>query len=288
VQTAVGLGQGVARVDGGGQRIAVADVARLPRLLDLDVKQGSLEGLTPAQLAVSEQKADAEGWRLGTTVPVGFTDGTTIPFTVGAVYAARGVVGDYLLSRAAWAPHAAQDVDTRVLVSLKPGVGLDAGKAAVAKAAAAVGGAQVLDRKEYVASAAQGVDTMLGIVYVLLFLAIVIALMGIANTLSLAVHERTRELGLLRALGQTRAQVRSMVRWESVLIAVFGTMGGLGLGLFLGWALVQAASDFATFTVPVAQLATVLAVGAVAGIVAGVRPARRAARLDVLAAIGTP
>ena len=83
----------------------------------------------------------------------------------------------------------------------------------------------------------------LGIVYVMLALAILIALMGIANTLSLSVHERTREIGLLRAVGETRRQVRSMVRWESVIVATFGTIGGLGLGLFLGWALVQAASN---------------------------------------------
>ena len=130
---------------------------------------------------------------------------------------------------------------------------------------------------------------MLGIVYVLLFLAIVIALMGIANTLSLAIHERTRELGLLRAVGQSRRQLRSMVRWESVIIALFGTVGGLGLGVFLGWALVQAASagGFGTFAAPVGRLAIILVAGAVAGILAGVGPARRAAKLDVLAAIAT-
>ena len=92
-------------------------------------------------------------------------------------------------------------------------------------------------------SIAAGVDQFLVLVYLLLALAIVIAVIGIANTLALSVHERTRELGLLRAVGQTRPQVRSMVRWESVIIAVFGALGGLGLGVFLGWALVTAASS---------------------------------------------
>jgi putative ABC transport system permease protein len=124
-------------------------------------------------------------------------------------------------------------------------------------------------------------------VYALLALAIVIALMGIANTLALAIHERTRELGLLRAVGQTRGQLRSMVRWESAIIALFGTVGGLGTGLFLGWAVVQAASqeDIATFTIPAGRLIVVLAVGAIAGVLAGIRPARRAARLRLLTAI---
>ncbi len=86
-------------------------------------------------------------------------------------------------------------------------------------------------------------NTILGLVYVMLALAIVIALMGIANTLSLSVYERTRELGLLRALGQTRAQTRGMIRWESVIIAVFGTLGGVILGTFLGWAVVRSSGS---------------------------------------------
>ena len=98
------------------------------------------------------------------------------------------------------------------------------------------------------------------LVYLLLALAIVIAVIGIANTLALSVHERTRELGLLRAVGQTRPQVRSMVRWESVIIAVFGALGGLGLGVFLGWALVKAASsgDLSVFALPPVRLAVIV------------------------------
>lgn len=142
-------------------------------------------------------------------------------------------------------------------------------------------------RDEYAASAASGVDIMLTLVYALLTLAVLIALLGIANTLTLAVHERTRELGLLRAVGQTRAQLRAMVRWESVLVAVFGTAGGMALGAFLGWALVEASDSAGTgvFAVPPGRLAVVLLVGLLAGVLAGWRPARRAARLDVLRAI---
>jgi putative ABC transport system permease protein len=112
--------------------------------------------------------------------------------------------------------------------------------------------------------------------------------MGIANTLSLSTHERVRELGLLRAVGADRAQVRSMVRWESVVIAVFGTIGGLGLGLLLGWGLVKAADrgDFPiSFAVPVTQLVPIVVLGALAGILAAWRPARRAARVDVIDAL---
>ena len=236
---------------------------------------------------MSEQTAKDHGWQVGSAVQLRFSDGPADRFTVGAIYGTSDVTGDYVLSRAAWAPHATQDLDSLVLVKLADGVSLSEGKAAVQAVANAYGNPSVEDRDEYAASVTQGVDTMLGIVYVLLALAIVIALMGIANTLSLAVHERTRELGLLRAVGQTRAQVRSMVRWESVIIAVFGTVGGLGLGIFLGWALVRAAMQDTTaaFAAPFGQLAIVLAAGAVAGVLAGFRPARRAAKLGVLQAI---
>jgi putative ABC transport system permease protein len=130
---------------------------------------------------------------------------------------------------------------------------------------------------------------ILTIVYALLILAIVIALMGITNTLSLSIHERTRELGLLRAVGQTRDQTRAMVRGEALTVALFGTVGGLGLGLFLGWALVSALASegFTSFAVPTGSLAVMVALGALAGVLAAVRPAHRAARSDVLAAIAT-
>ena len=150
------------------------------------------------------------------------------------------------------------------------------------------GAPDVQDREEFVASVGDRVDQMLGIVYVLLALAILIALMGIANTLALSIHERTRELGLLRAVGETRSQLRRMIRGESAVIAAFGTIGGLGLGLALAWAVVRAVQSGGTltaFAVPGGQLVLVLVIGAAAGVLAGLRPARRAARLPVLDAI---
>ena len=189
-----------------------------------------------------------------------------------------------------WAAHSVLQVDTRVLVELADDVDPAAGRAAVQAVTAAFGSPDVFDREEYTASLAGDVDQVLSLIYVLLALAIVIALMGIANTLSLSVHERIRELGLLRAVGATRRQIRSMVRGEAVVVSLFGTAVGLGLGTFLGWALMRAiAADqgMGLFSVPVGQLAIVLGLGAMVGILAAVRPARRAARLDVLAAIAT-
>jgi putative ABC transport system permease protein len=290
VGSAVGLGTGVVRVDGHAAQVTIAEPAALARLVDLDVHSGQLDTLGPSQIAVSRTLAEDRKWKVGDQVPLAFVDGVTAPFTIGAIYERADVAGNYVITRTAWAAHAVQDIDTLVLVGLKPGMSVPQGQAAVRQVTARFGDPKVLTKSEYIKETTGFVNTALGIVYVMLALAVIIALMGIANTLSLSVHERTREIGLLRAVGETRTQVRSMVRWESVIIATFGTLGGLGLGVFLAWALVQAASgaNFVnTFAAPVTQLAVVLVVGGLAGVIAGLRPARRAARLDILAAIAT-
>lgn len=289
VETALGLGRGVARVDGSGQELTVADPAKLTKVMNLGTVDGSLEHLGTRGLAVSAEKAEARGWSPGSSVRLAFADGQRERFTVRAVYGAGELTGDYVITPGAWAPHRAQDSDSLLSVSFADGVPASEGKAAVERVAGKYGNPEVQTRDEYARSSAGGIDMMLTLVYALLALAVLIALLGIANTLTLAVHERTRELGLLRSVGQTRAQLRSMVRWESVLVAAFGTVGGLGLGAFLGWALVKAADSRGTsvFALPLVQLAVVALVGIAAGLLAGWRPARRAARLDVLRAIAT-
>ena len=133
------------------------------------------------------------------------------------------------------------------------------------------------------------IDMLLNLIYALLALAIVIALMGITNTLALSIFERTRELGLLRAVGMTRRQLRATVRWESMIIALFGTALGLSIGVFFGWSIVRALADqgFRAFVVPTGSLVVVAVIAAIAGVAAAVLPARRAARLDVLGAIAS-
>ncbi|WP_432187580.1 ABC transporter permease [Streptomyces sp. Tue6028] len=291
VETAVGLGRGVAEVNGSGRALTVTDPVALGKVFDLGEVRGSLAGLGTDGIAVTEQEADRQHLRTGATARLTFTDGEQRDFTVRAVYGRSELAGDYVITRAAWAPHRIQDSDTLVAVSFKDGVSTADGRAAVEKVAQRFGNPEVQTRDEYAQSSAGGIDMMLTLVYALLALAVLIALLGIANTLTLAVHERTRELGLLRAVGQTRAQLRAMVRWESVLVAAFGTAGGLALGAFLGWVLVKASdgasdSSFA-FAMPPVQLVVVALVGLAAGALAGLRPARRAARLDVLRAIAT-
>ncbi|MFJ6580853.1 ABC transporter permease [Streptomyces sp. NPDC091368] len=291
VDTAVGLGRGVAEVDGRGRALTVTDPAALARTLDLGEVRGSLAGLGTDGIAVAADEAADSGLAPGRTAVLTFTDGTRHTFTVRAVYQRADLAGDYLVTRAAWAPHRTQDADRLVAVSFRDGVGAKQGKAAVTEVADRYGHPEVQTREEYAAASAGGIDMMLTLIYALLALAVLIALLGIANTLTLSVHERTRELGLLRAVGQSRAQLRAMVRWESVLVAAFGTVGGLTLGAFLGWVLVRATEGSGgsalAFAVPVVRLAAVALVGLVAGALAAWRPARRAARLEILRAIAT-
>ena len=162
-------------------------------------------------------------------------------------------------------------------------------KAAVVDALAGHPDAQVMDQDEFEKSASGMIDSLLTFVTVMLLLAVLIALLGIINTLALSVFERTRELGLLRAVGMTRGQVRSMVRWESVVISLIGALTGAALGIGIGLALAQALKDegITAISIPVAQLAVYVALAAVAGVLAAVGPARAAAKVDVLRAVVT-
>ncbi|MGW3108101.1 ABC transporter permease [Streptomyces sp. NPDC001100] len=291
VDTAVGLGRGVAEVNGSGRALTVTDPTGLVRTFDLGKVQGSLTTLGTDGIAITRTEANRQHLTTGSKAQLTFTDGKKKTFTVRAVYGQSELVGDYVITRTAWAPHRTQDSDTLVAVSFKKGVSTATGRTAVEEIAARYGNPQVQTRHSYAQSSAGGIDMMLTLVYALLALAVLIALLGIANTLTLAIHERTRELGLLRAVGQTRRQLRAMIRWESVLVAAFGTLGGLTLGAFLGWVLVKAsdgASDTTfAFAIPPRQLLLVALVGLTAGALAGLRPARRAAHLDLLRAIAT-
>jgi putative ABC transport system permease protein len=288
VASAAGLADAVMRVDGDDLFPLAVEPAALASILDLDVQQGDLAAMSNGQTAVSERLAEERGWQLGSTFSATFVDGTDTTFTVAALYEVGEIVGDVLITRDDWAPHAGRMGDVVVLIDLADGVSLADGRAAVQRVSSGLAAPDPQTRDEYMASVAGEIDQFLTFVYGLLGLAILIALMGIANTLSLSIHERTRELGLLRAVGQTRRQLRSSVRWESVIVAVFGTIGGVGIGTFLGWSLVRALSaqeGFGLFDAPLGQLAVIVGLAGAAGVVAALRPARRAAKLDILDAI---
>ena len=283
-----GLGWGQARMDGDETEVGFGDLGSIAAVADFDVQEGDITAIGAGGFAISAETGEEEGWALGDEVEVGFIDGATETLTVDAIYDDDAMGGNMLLPTEVWQAHAPQTGYMVVLLSAADGVGVDDAQAAVRDVASRHGFPTVRDRDEFVAAEAGEVNTLLGVIYGLLAIAIVIAVMGIGNTLSLSIHERTRELGLLRAVGQTRSQMRAMVRWESVIVATFGTVGGIGVGLFVGWGLVRAlnaSEGFGSFVVPTGQLLVIVVLGAAVGIIAGLRPAWRAARLDVLDAV---
>jgi putative ABC transport system permease protein len=288
VDHTVGVAVGPVSIEHHTLQVSVMDAPASAGLLEPSMTAGSIPSLAANQVGLAKSVADEHHWRMGSTLDVTFPDGRSAPMTVGAIYKDVPMLRDGVVARSTWMQHSVQTIDSLVVIGLVDSTDVGAAQQRIEQAAAAYSPPDVQTRQQFVDDSTAMIDSMLGLVYVMLVLAIVIALMGIANTLSLSIYERVRELGLLRAVGATQAQVRSMVRWESVVIALFGTVGGLALGLFLGWALVTAASSALAnvhFSVPVAQLVPIVVVGALSGALAAWRPARRAARVDVVEAL---
>jgi putative ABC transport system permease protein len=277
---------GFASIDGDAQQVLGLDDA-LFDLFDIGIVSGSPDDLDATSIAVHEDVADDKDLGVGDTVPVVFRETGAKEMTVGLIYSEQQPAGDWVFPMEAWEANNADQYDFQVFVKAKDGVSPTTAAAAVEDVTVDYPGADVLDRSEYVAEQTSFVDQLLNLIYALLGLAIIIALLGIANTLALSIIERTREVGVLRAVGMTRGQLRSTIRWESVVIALQGTVLGLVVGVFFGWALVKAMADegLNTFKIPYPTLAIVVVLAALAGIVAAVLPARRAAKLDVLRAI---
>jgi putative ABC transport system permease protein len=238
---------------------------------------------------VHKDVADTDNLAIGDTVPVVFKDTGPQELTVAMIYGENQPAGDYLLGFPAYEANLADQYDAFVFIDKADGVSTADAQAAIEGVAKDYPGADVRDRSGFKKELSKPVDQLLNLIYVLLLLAIFIALLGIANTLALSILERTREIGLMRSVGMTRPQLRSTIRWESVIIAIQGTLLGLAIGLFFGWALVRALSDegIDRFQIPWLTLAIVVVLAGLAGVVAAILPARRAAKLDVLRAITT-
>ena len=213
--------------------------------------------------------------------------GETTTVRIAGVYDKKDAVGnDYLLAMPDFEAQYTDQADAFIGVKIPPNTSVPAARRVVDSALAPYPNVEAKDQVEFKDSQEAQIDQFLNLMYMLLLLAVGIALIGIVNTLALSVFERTRELGLLRAVGMTRPQLRRMIRYEAVIIAVFGSLLGLGLGIAFGVAMVSALkSEGINLAFPIGQLVVFLVLAGFAGLVAGIPPARRAARLDVLEAI---
>jgi putative ABC transport system permease protein len=259
------------------------------RTLRLDVVAGDISALQEqGEVLVDEEVAKDREWQVGDSIPTVFGKTGEQELVLGGTYAENQIAGPYLIGMDTYEANFDQRLDSVVAMTVSPDADVDAVRADITEAASA-SNLEIRDQSEFKEEQRQQINQLLGFIFVLLALAVLIAALGIVNTLALSVIERTHEIGLLRAVGMGRRQVRRMVRLESVVIAVFGTLLGLALGVALGSALVTALNDegIDQLVIPYGQLVLYLLAGALIGVIAAVWPARRAARLDVLRAIYT-
>jgi putative ABC transport system permease protein len=290
VSDVAGIRGGIVKVFGTVTTVSAADPAKAAPLFDIGVTQGNLAAVTPTGIAVSTQIASAKHLSLGSPVAVTYPTTGTKTYTVQAIYSQRMMAGgDYVLPMAAAEANFPQALDVTVYLKLRPGVTTAAARPALDRVLAAYPNATLMDQAQYKAQQQQSINQGLNLIYGLLALAVLIALIGIANTLALSIYERTRELGLLRAVGATRGQLRTMVRYESLVIALFGAIEGLVLGAVFGWAIVASlrSQGVTSLVFPVPQLLVIAIIAGLAGVVAAIAPSRRAARLNVLQAVTT-
>jgi putative ABC transport system permease protein len=277
------------KLNGKNKQVMATDPMAYDRAVRTETTAGAISDLNGGGLAVKESVAKSEGWKVGDTVPMEFLGRGVQQVPLKAIYKDNGVNGDFLLSLTDYQRFYTTQADQQVLVRAKPGVAPADSRAAIESVLANFPNVQVRDQAEYKAEQAKQINQLLGLVSALLALAILIALFGIVNTLALSIFERIRELGLLRAIGATRGQLRRMIRWEAVIIAVLGAVFGLVIGWFFGWAAIRALKEqgITEFSIPGAQLVGYVFAAALAGILAAILPGRRASRVDMLRAIAT-
>jgi putative ABC transport system permease protein len=276
------------RITGGIDFVTAVDPASFGEVTNIAFAAGSLGSLQgPDTVAVLDDVAESNGWALGDRIDLRFPMTGTQEFLVSGLYRDPQLLGNYAISLDLFEANFAQRLDTFVLVKLAEGVSATEGRRVLEAATEESPNVQVQDQAGFKEQQEEVIDQILGLVQVLLLLAIVIALFGIVNTLGLSVYERVRELGLLRAVGMSRGQVRRMIRSEAVIIAVLGGVLGAAIGVLFGWAMQGALASLGIdrLAIPLGSIALYLVVAGLAGVVAAIWPARRAARLNVLDAI---
>ena len=277
-----------AQVDGQGDFLAALDPAKFSGAVDFEIVDGSGE-LGSDGVLVSEDYAEEHSVKVGDSLSVGLPAGDQDLRVTGIYGQTQLLMSQLVVGLDTLADGGIIPADSTVYIVAEPGADLTQLEREMEELTADLPTVAVKDQDAFKEEQRSQVNQLLYLVYALLGLAIIIAVLGIVNTLALSVLERTREIGLLRAVGMSRKQLRRMVRLESIVIAVLGAVLGVGLGLLFGLALQQAVSSegLDVLSVPWAQLAIFVVLAGLVGVLAALWPARRAARLDVLRAITT-
>lgn len=265
------------------------DPETIGQVYRFDWVQGSpatLQSLAPGDVIVERDTAASANLHVGDRVTMRTETGLSAQVTVRGIYADRALLSGFALPRTAFDQLFHQSKLEDVFVKLGPGADPVTTGAALRQALGVFPGVLARSNRQLAHQVASRVNSILVLFYALLAISVLVSLIGIAGTLNLSIYERTRELGMLRAIGMTRRQTRVLIREESLITAAIGALTGAAVGIFLAWVVSRAqAADGIVFSPPWAQVAAVLAAGLIAGILAGIPPARRAGRLDVLQAI---
>ncbi len=279
-----------ALVQGASRIVVGVDPGGLDQVVDLGLEDGGLAAFQPGTMLLRAKTAAALGLTVGDPVHLTFPETGEQTVTLSGTFPQDSFLEtDYLVHMADFEDNVTSRLDGSVLVTIRDGASPAAVERSLTRALAEYPNVTISDPAQLTADAQASVDQMLGLVTALLLLAVVVAILGIVNTLVLSVVERTRELGLLRAVGATQSQIRTLVRRESVLMSLLGAVTGIALGTVSGIALSRALLDqgVTRLAVPTGTLTAYLVIAALVGVLAAIGPARRASRVDVLRAVTT-
>ncbi|MER5429288.1 FtsX-like permease family protein [Streptomyces sp. NPDC002588] len=279
------LRNGPALIDDTGEYLTGVTSA-IGGMTDLKVDDGTFR-VGGRQAVVDETTAESHGWKAGSGFTASFEDGGKERFTVAGVYEGNDLITGILLDSSVLTPHLDDPGDMQVMVKTSGGAS-DTAKDRLEKALGSNPAIKVQSKKDLSNEIAKMFTLMLNMLYGLLAMAVIVAVLGVINTLAMSVFERSPEIGMLRAIGLDRRSVKRMVRLESLLISLFGGVLGIGLGVFFGWAageLIGAKMATYELVLPWGRMAVFLLLASAVGVLAALWPARRASRLNMLTAI---
>ncbi|MEU6253357.1 FtsX-like permease family protein [Streptomyces sp. NPDC047043] len=280
------LRNAASRIDGTTEFLTGVNGSAIGKLTDLKVDNGTFK-VDGTQVVVDEDTAKSYGWKAGSGFTAHYEDGKSSRLTVSGVYEGNELIRGILLDNTTLTPHLTDASDMQVLVKTADGAS-GATKDKLEKALGTNPAIKIQSKQDLSDDIAKMFTLMLNMLYGLLAMAVIVAVLGVINTLAMSVFERSQEIGMLRAIGLDRKGIKRMVRLESLVISLFGGVLGIGLGVFFGWAAGELlGTRMATYelVLPWARMAVFLLLAATVGVLAALWPARRAARLNMLAAI---
>ncbi|MEU9969904.1 ABC transporter permease [Streptomyces malaysiensis] len=276
-----------ARIAGDSDSLTGVDPKAIRNLVNVDFTEGSFTALGGTKALIDDKIADDHGWKVGSTIPVTYEDGRKGRLTVGGVYEGNQMIRGVMVDSATVSPHMATVADFQVMLKAKGGA-TEANKDLLKKTLGENPAIKIQTKQDISDEIAMIFTLMLNMLYGLLAMAVIVAVLGVINTLAMSVFERSKEIGMLRAIGLDRRGIKRMVRLESLVISLFGGVLGLGLGLFFGWAAGElVATELPTYelVLPWGRMGLFLLMAALVGVIAALWPARRASKLNMLMAI---